>query len=77
MRNSSSSSMYLRPNAGARDPEFAAAMRRAEGLADDGEPLQSPLDPIGRTRTGLVVRRNGQCFMPGPFLETSSLPLLD
>lgn len=76
MRESSSSSIYLRPNAGARDPEFAAAMRRAEGF-DDSEPLQGPLDPVGRTRTGLVVRRNGQCFTPGPFLDSSSLPFVD
>lgn len=68
---------YLRPGAqlGLRDEAFAAAMKRAEqGTAP---PPPDPLDAVGRTRLGYVVRRNGERFMPGPLLDTSTLPLIE
>lgn len=73
-----SSERYLRPGAqlGLRDEGFADAMRRAEHKAEP-RPSQDPRDPVGRTRYGYVVRRNGEHFTPGPFLDTASLPLID
>jgi hypothetical protein len=62
------------PNAGGRDRAFAAAMRRAEG-PPAAEP--HPRDPIGRTRAGYVVRRNGEIFAPGTFFDLESVPLLE
>lgn len=59
-----------------RDEAFAAAMARAEAAADP-TPREDPLDAVGRTRAGLVVRRNGQYFAAGPFLDASTLPLVD
>jgi hypothetical protein len=50
-------------------------MRRAEGELPPAEP--DPLDPIARTRIGRVIRRNGEQFTPGPYLDLSALPLLD
>jgi hypothetical protein len=50
-------------------------MRRAEGGPPTAEP--HPRNLIARTRVGMVVRRNGEHFTPGPLLDTSSLPLLD
>jgi hypothetical protein len=67
----------VRPGAGERDAAFAAAMRRAEATSMPRPSEPHPLDAVGRTRTGRVVRRNGDHFIPGPLLDTSSLPLLD
>lgn len=63
-------------HAGFRDPAFADAMRRAEQGAEP-RPSEDPLDPVGRNRSGHVVRRNGEHFIPGPLLDSSSLPLID
>lgn len=73
-----SGELYLRPGAalGLRDPAFADAMRRAEQKAEP-RPSEDPRDPVGRTRFGYVVRRNGERFMPGPLLDTASLPLVE
>jgi hypothetical protein len=68
--------IYVRPWAGYRDPDFAAAVARAEAAADPTPP-EHPLDAVARTRSGLVVRRNGERFAPGPYLNVASLPLLD
>jgi hypothetical protein len=63
-------------DSGRRDAGFAQAMRRAEGAANP-KPPSDPLDAVGRTRAGLVVRRNGEHFAPGKYLDVSTLPLLD
>jgi hypothetical protein len=64
----------VRPNAGGRDPAFAAAMRRAEGGPPAAEP--HPRSPIARTRVGTVIRRNDEPFAPGPLLDVSHLPVV-
>lgn len=70
---------YLRPGAalGLRDERFAEAMRRAEQKANPEPAGPSPHDPVGITRSGLVVRRSGEVFTAGPYLDRSSLPLID
>lgn len=67
---------FLRPGAqlGLRDPEFAAAMRRAEGAAS---PKEDPDDPVARTQLGYAIRRDGSKFMPGPAFDLERLPLID
>ena len=66
----------IRPYAG-RDPEFAAAMERAERASDP-----KPPDPeyVGRTSFGQIKRRNGEVFTPGPHFDPATLeaiPLID
>lgn len=72
----SESTAHTRPWAG-RDPEFEDAMRRAEERA-----IPKPAEPhfLGRTRAGLVKRRDGSFIAPGPHFDRSefeALPIFD
>jgi hypothetical protein len=60
-----------------RDADFAAAMRKAEAASEPKPGPQHPLDIIGRTRAGIVIRRNGERFSPGPFFDLESVPLVN
>ena len=60
-----------------RDPDFAAAMFRAERGAEPKPPPEHPLDPVARTRSGAVIRRNGERANVGPLFDLESLPLVD
>jgi len=49
-------------------------MKRAEG--GPPAPDLDPRDPVGLTRAGYVVRRNGDRFAPGPHADFTHLPLV-
>ena len=80
--------MNAATNCGGERPACLADAARIKTGYDDNLRLPSPggglpspaaephpLDPIGRTRVGTVIRRNGEHLSPGSLLDVSYLPV--